>query len=75
MCVGEKYFSAIQYSTYDPPRKLTTKYIFADAKRLIGRKYNDSSIQSDMKHWPFRVIDDSSKPKIQVEYKVMYNIL
>ncbi|XP_055329416.1 heat shock cognate 71 kDa protein [Paramacrobiotus metropolitanus] len=40
-----------------------------DAKRLIGRRFDDSSVQSDMKHWPFKVINDATKPKIQVEYK------
>jgi len=40
-----------------------------DAKRLIGRKFNESAVQSDMKHWPFTVIDEGTKPKIQVEYK------
>ena len=40
-----------------------------DAKRLIGRKFEDATVQSDMKHWPFKVISDSGKPKIQVEYK------
>lgn len=40
-----------------------------DAKRLIGRRFNDSTVQSDMKHWPFKVIDSSGKPKIEVEYK------
>ena len=40
-----------------------------DAKRLIGRKYDDDKIQQDLKHWPFKVISDSGKPKIQVEYK------
>merc|ERR1719251_469499 len=40
-----------------------------DAKRLIGRKYADSSVQADMKHWPFKIVDSSSKPKIEVEYK------
>uniref|UniRef100_A0A1A9W1P4 Heat shock 70 kDa protein cognate 2 n=1 Tax=Glossina brevipalpis TaxID=37001 RepID=A0A1A9W1P4_9MUSC len=40
-----------------------------DAKRLIGRKYNDPKIQQDMKHWPFKVINDSGKPKIEVEFK------
>merc|ERR1719327_904756 len=45
-----------------------TKTIF-DAKRLIGRNFNDSSVQSDMKHWPFKVTNVSGKPKLQVEYK------
>jgi L1 cell adhesion molecule like protein len=40
-----------------------------DAKRLIGRKFNESTVQSDMKHWPFKVIDQDGKPKIQVDYK------
>nr|WDK97434.1 heat shock protein 70 D [Halisarca dujardinii] len=40
-----------------------------DAKRLIGRRFNDAAVQSDMKHWPFKVVDDNTKPKIQVEYK------
>jgi len=40
-----------------------------DAKRLIGRKFDDSTVQSDIKHWPFDVVSDDSKPKIQVEYK------
>lgn len=45
-----------------------TNTIF-DAKRLIGRKFDESSVQSDMKHWPFEVINDAGKPKLQVEYK------
>ncbi|XP_045207363.1 heat shock cognate 71 kDa protein [Mercenaria mercenaria] len=45
-----------------------TNTIF-DAKRLIGRKFDDSAVQSDMKHWPFTVLNDASKPKLQVEYK------
>merc|ERR1711939_449455 len=40
-----------------------------DAKRLIGRKFDDPVVQSDMKHWPFKVISDSNTPKIQVEFK------
>lgn len=40
-----------------------------DAKRLIGRRFDDPKIQADMKHWPFTVVSDSGKPKIQVEYK------
>eukprot|EP00117_Sycon_ciliatum_P049256 scpid102722/ scgid34950/ Heat shock cognate 70 kDa protein len=40
-----------------------------DAKRLIGRRFDDSTVQADMKHWPFEVVNDNTKPKIQVEYR------
>ncbi|KAF3841548.1 hypothetical protein F7725_007410 [Dissostichus mawsoni] len=40
-----------------------------DAKRLIGRRFDDAVVQSDMKHWPFNVINDNTRPKLQVEYK------
>jgi len=40
-----------------------------DAKRLIGRKYGDTSVSDDMKHWPFSVVSDGGKPKVRVEYK------
>merc|ERR1712232_207467 len=41
-----------------------------DAKRLIGRKFSDPGVQSDMKHWPFKVISGAGGPPIvEVEYK------
>ena len=40
-----------------------------DAKRLIGRRFDDPVVQSDMKHWPFKVVNSGGKPKIQVPYK------
>ncbi|EEQ41915.1 heat shock protein SSA4 [Candida albicans WO-1] len=40
-----------------------------DAKRLIGRKFDDPEVINDAKHFPFKVIDKAGKPVIQVEYK------
>merc|ERR1711963_1359753 len=40
-----------------------------DAKRLIGRNFMDTTVQSDMKHWPFKVVNVGGKPKLEVEYK------
>ncbi|RZB54157.1 heat shock cognate 70 kDa protein 2-like [Glycine soja] len=40
-----------------------------DAKRLIGRRFSDQEVQSDMKLWPFKVITDvNGKPMIAVDY-------
>ena len=41
-----------------------------DAKRLIGRDFNDPVIQQEIKGFPFVVKDDgNNKPIIEVEYK------
>ncbi|KAM9085891.1 LOW QUALITY PROTEIN: heat shock cognate 71 kDa protein-like [Megaptera novaeangliae] len=41
----------------------------SDAKRLTGRRPDDAVVQSDMKHWPFMVVNDAGRPKVRVEYK------
>jgi len=40
-----------------------------DAKRLIGRTYEDKAVQQDMKTWPFKVVNDNGKPVIEVDYR------
>ncbi len=40
-----------------------------DAKRLIGRNFNDSATQTDIKNFPFKVIEKNNKPLIQANYK------
>ncbi|KAG6903224.1 Homospermidine synthase 1 [Termitomyces sp. Mi166 len=40
-----------------------------DAKRLIGRKFDDPEVQSDMKHFPFKVFSKEGKPYVRVEYR------
>lgn len=40
-----------------------------DVKRLIGRHFDDSTVQDDIVHWPFKVINDETKPKIEVMFQ------
>lgn len=57
----------------DPARNqaaLNSQNTIFDAKRLIGKKFNDPQVQSDMKHWPFRVTaGDGNKCVIHADYK------
>ena len=43
-----------------------------DAKRLIGRRFDDPIVQADLKLWPFKVISDGTKddkPLIEITYQ------
>ena len=39
-----------------------------DVKRLIGRRFEDPTVQKDIQSWPFKVIDEDGNPKVQVQY-------
>ncbi|KAE9406390.1 heat shock protein 70 [Gymnopus androsaceus JB14] len=39
-----------------------------DAKRLIGRRFDDPDVKKDMTHWPFEVIEKDGSPLIKVSY-------
>ena len=56
--------SAKDQSTYNP-----INTIF-DAKRLIGRRYDDNTIQSDICNWPFKITyNTQQQPIFNVTYK------
>ncbi len=40
-----------------------------DAKRLIGKNFDDPDVQSDMKHFSFNVISKENKPYISVDFR------
>ena len=52
--------------------KMTKNYknTVYDAKRLIGRRFNDKIVQENMKRWPFKVEKDekSDRAVIVVDY-------
>lgn len=38
-----------------------------NVKWMIGRKFDDATVQSAMKHWPFKIVRSGGKPNIEVE--------
>ena len=42
-----------------------------DAKRLIGRKFEEREVQEDIKLWPFKVVKDpkSDRPQVCINYQ------
>ena len=52
---------------------LNPKNTVYDAKRLLGRKFTDSTVQSDMKHFSFGVTpDENDRPMIKLEDGTTY---
>ena len=46
-----------------------------DAKRLIGREFTDKTVQSDIKFFPFKLVDKNSNPFLAREFKQSPSIL
>ena len=45
-----------------------TNIVF-DAKRMIGRKWEEAAVQADRELWPFEVVNEAGRPKVKVEYR------
>jgi L1 cell adhesion molecule like protein len=48
---------------------MNPRHTIFDAKRLIGRRYEDATVQDDIKHWPFKVLNRGGKPMFEVEVR------
>lgn len=67
---GRNLFLVIQAETPKCPPCLSWNayeitFVLADAKRLIGRKFDEPTVQSDMKHWPFKVSIHQRRAKLK----------
>ena len=40
-----------------------------DAKRLLGRKFDDTTVKSDLKHFQFKVVSKNNSPFVQILFK------
>lgn len=51
--------------TYGRKQRMQSLY---NTRRLIGRRFDDSTVKKDIESWPFKVIDQGGNPMVQVEY-------
>ncbi|KAM7314742.1 heat shock 70 kDa protein 1A-like, partial [Ixodes scapularis] len=67
--IAASQLTNISASILSQDMKISLERDDQDAKRLIGRRFDDPALQNDIKQWPFKVINDQNKPKIEVTYK------
>jgi len=68
-CFLKITFAIYETSFQSVVARLNPQNTVFDAKRLIGRRFDDEKVQADMKHWPFKLYNDCGKPKLEVEFK------
>merc|ERR1712184_187855 len=83
-CVGVFEHGKVEILANDQGNRTTPSYVaFNDTERLIGDAaknqvamnptntvFDDTTVQRDLKHWPFKVVkDENKKPKLEVEFK------
>ena len=69
-CVGIFRNNKVEIIANSQGNRTTPSYVaFTDVERLIGRSFDDKSVQQDMKTWPFKVINENNKPVIEVDYR------
>jgi heat shock protein 1/8 len=50
-------------------RAINPKNTIFDAKRFIGRDFNDPIVQADIPNYPFKIVNVNGKPRFEVEFK------
>merc|ERR1712223_1429276 len=83
-CVGVFEHGKVEILANDQGNRTTPSYVaFNDTERLIGdaaknqvamnptnTDFDATTVQRDLKHWPFKVVkDENKKPKLEVEFK------
>uniref|UniRef100_A0A2R9AH05 Heat shock protein family A (Hsp70) member 8 n=1 Tax=Pan paniscus TaxID=9597 RepID=A0A2R9AH05_PANPA len=74
-CVGVFQHGKVEIIANDQGNRTTPSYVaFTDTERLIGDATKNQVAMNptntpDVKYWPFMVVNDAGRPKVQVEYK------
>ncbi|CDI96552.2 heat shock protein 70 related [Echinococcus multilocularis] len=71
-CVGVFQCGRVEITANDQGNRITPSCVAftgeVASSRLIGHRFYHEAVQSDTKHWPFKVINSKGKAKIQVRH-------